>query len=141
MGIHCASASERQWPWYWALVGGKFVRHPPLQPLTIKVISKDHPSTEFLDSTWVWEDECYYLDELNPDIHILLAADMSVIKDDNPTGYKVNAFGKYTPLAWYHYFEGSRQFYTAIGHKIEHYSDPAYLKHLTGGLKWVLNEK
>ena len=27
VGIHSANATERNWPWMWAMVGGKFVRH------------------------------------------------------------------------------------------------------------------
>ena len=52
VGIHSASGSERQWPWFSAMVGGKFVRHPELQKFTIKVIDKTHPSTSFLGDTW-----------------------------------------------------------------------------------------
>ena len=33
--IHSANATERQWPWYWALVGGKFIRHAPYQEFDI----------------------------------------------------------------------------------------------------------
>jgi len=29
MAIHSANATEREWPWYWAMVGGKFIRHAP----------------------------------------------------------------------------------------------------------------
>ena len=27
VGIHSASGSMRQWPWFWSVVGGKFSRH------------------------------------------------------------------------------------------------------------------
>ena len=42
------------------------------------------------------------------------------------------------PLAWYHEFEGARVFYTALGHKKEFYSDPMFVKHLTGGILWAM---
>ncbi len=140
VGIHSACASERQWPWYWAMVGGKFVRHPKMQPFDIKVINHDHPSTFFLKNTWAWEDECYYLDTFGLDITVLLAADLNTIEDDKKDEYPGTAFGHYIPLAWYHEFEGGRQFYTALGHKIEHYSDPVFLKHLEGGILWSLKK-
>ena len=141
VGIHSACASERQWPWFWAMVGGKFVRHPKLQPFDIKVIDHDHPATEFLGKVWKWEDECYYMNHFNPDIHVLLAADLRTIEDEKKTEYPGDVFGNYIPLAWYHTFEGGKQFYTALGHKIEHYSDPVLLKHLRGGIVWVMGEK
>ena len=65
MGIHSSCASERDWPWFWAMTGGKFVRHPKLQEFDIKVIDVDHPSTKHLDAVWKWEDECYLLNNLN----------------------------------------------------------------------------
>ena len=141
MGIHSASGSERQWPWFSSMLGGKFVRHPVLQPFTIKVIDKAHASTKFLGDTWAWEDEPYFTNQLNPDIHILMAADLTTINDEKKVEYPGATFGNYFPLAWCHEFEGGRQFYTALGHKAEYYKDEKFLKHLQGGLKWVLKDK
>jgi uncharacterized protein len=141
MGIHSASGSERQWPWFWAMLGGKFVRHPVLQKFTIKVIDKTHPSTKFLGDTWAWEDECYFTNQLNPDIKVLLAADLTTITDEKKVEYPGTTFGDYFPLAWCHEFEGGRQFYTSLGHKAEYYKDETFLKHLLGGLKWTMKEK
>ncbi|HTE30386.1 MAG TPA: ThuA domain-containing protein [Chryseolinea sp.] len=141
VGIHSASGSERQWPWFSAMLGGKFVRHPELQKFTIKVIDKKHASTTFLGDTWAWEDECYYTNQLNPDIHVLLAADLTTIKDDKKVEYPGNTFGDYFPLAWYHEFEGGREFYTALGHKAEYYKDEKFLKHILGGIRWSMKEK
>jgi uncharacterized protein len=141
VGIHSASGSERQWPWYWALLGGKFVRHPPLQKFTIKVIDKQHPSTKFLGDTWEWEDEFYYLNQLNPDIKVLLAGDLTTITDEKKGEYPGETFGTTFPLAWYHEFEGGRQFYTALGHKSEYYKDEKFLKHLWGGISWAMGAK
>lgn len=141
MGIHSACATERRWPWFWAMVGGAFVRHPALQPFDIAVIDHHHPSTEFLGNVWQWEDECYLMNHLNPDIRILLAVDLRTLKDDQIDKFPGNMFGHYFPLAWYHEFDGGRQFYTALGHKIEYYQIPEFVGHLEGGLLWTLGEK
>lgn len=141
MGIHSASTSEREWPWFWRMLGGKFVRHPELQTFTVKVIDQRHPATDFMENIWEWNDECYFLNQLNPDIHILLVADLRSIEDDQKDNYPGNVFGNYTPLAWCHEFEGGRQFYTALGHKKEHYQNPFFLNHISGGIKWVIQEK
>jgi type 1 glutamine amidotransferase len=139
VGIHSACASERDWPWFWAMVGGTFVRHPKLQPFDIKVIDRTHPTTEFLDETWKWEDECYFMDHLNPDIHVLLAVDLDTIEDAEKETYPGKVFGRYFPLAWVHEFDGGREFYCALGHKIEHYSDPLLMKHLLRGIMWAMD--
>jgi type 1 glutamine amidotransferase len=140
VGIHSACGSERNWPWFWANLGGKFVRHPVLQPFQIKVIDRSHPSTQHLGAVWQWEDECYFMNELNPGIHILLAADLRTIDDAGKKSYPGRVFGDYFPLCWSQTFDGGRQWYTALGHKKEHYEDPDFIQHLTGGIEWVLKD-
>lgn len=140
VGIHSANAVERDWPWYWALVGGKFVRHAPHQEFDIVVTNPNHPSTEFLNKIWKVSDECYYSNHLNPDINVLLSADMTTVEDKKKSEYPNNIFGNYFPICWSHEFEGGRQWYTALGHDAETYDNPTFRKHLRGGILWVLNK-
>lgn len=140
VGIHSSCGSERDWEWFWAMLGGKFESHPPYQSFDIKVINHNHPSTSFLGEIWHWEDECYYLKHLNPDIKILLAADLRTIEDEDKDIYPGEVFGDYFPLAWYHEFQGARIFYTALGHSIKHYSDPDFINHIEGGIKWAIGD-
>lgn len=141
VGIHSACGSERAWPWFWANLGSKFVRHPKLQPFPIKVIDKNNPATAHLPETWAWEDEFYYMNQLNPDIHVLLAGVTTDLEDDKKAEYPGETFGQLFPLSWVHQFDGGRQFYTALGHKSEYYSDPNFRQHLLGGMKWAMNIK
>ena len=140
MGIHIACGSERDWPWFTAMMGGLFLRHPVLQPFDIKVIDNDHPATYFLPDPWKWEDECYFMNHLNPDIKVLLAADLTTIKDDERDKYPGATWGDLAPLAWYHEYDGGREFFTALGHKIDHYQDPVFLRHLEAGLLWSMHK-
>lgn len=139
--IHSACASERDWPWYWANVGCKFVRHPKFQEFDVKVIDKNHPSTEFLDDIWTRKDECYLLDHLSMNINILLAADMRTVNDDKKDKYPGKTFGDYAPICWYQEFDGGRQWYTALGHATEDYKDETFKKHLEGGIRWAMEKK
>jgi len=138
MAIHSANATEREWPWYWAMVGGKFIRHAPHQEFDVVLTDGDHPSTAHLPERWTIKDECYYSFQLNPDIHVLLSADMTTVEDEGKDEYPGETFGQLFPLAWYHEFEGGRQFYTALGHDPWFYEDPLFVEHLRGGLLWVL---
>jgi len=140
VGIHSACGSERDWPWFWANLGGKFLRHPKFQKFDIKVIDQKHPSTSFLDPVWKWEDECYFINHLNPDIHILLAADLTTIDDGKKEQYPGDVFGDLFPLCWCHEFDGGRQWYTALGHQPEHYKDENFMKHLAGGILWAIKK-
>ena len=141
VGIHSACGSERDWPWFWRNLGGKFVRHARLQDFDVKVIDPSHPSTEFLPATWsIQDDECYYLDQLNPDIHVLLAADLTTVEDKKRAEYPGEIFGNTFPTAWCHTTDGGRQWYTSLGHRSEHYSDPMFMRHILGGIAWVMKE-
>ena len=140
VGIHSACGSEREWPWFWSMLGGKFLRHPKFQPFTLKVRDHENPSTAHLGDTWQWTDEFYFLDHLNPDIHVLLAGDLTTLQDPLKDQYPGKKFGDEFPLAWGHEFEGGRAWYTALGHQPEHYSDPQFTKHILGGILWAMNE-
>jgi type 1 glutamine amidotransferase len=140
VGIHSVCGSERTWPCFWSMLGGKFKRHAPYGPFDIKIIDNTNLSTASLPNIWKWEDECYYLDNLNPDIHVLLAADMRTVTDKQKAEYPSNIFGDYFPLSWYHEFEGGRVFFTALGHNIKHYSDPIFLNHILGGINWAIGK-
>ncbi|MCB0685973.1 MAG: PmoA family protein [Saprospiraceae bacterium] len=137
VGIHSATGSERSWPWYWKLIGGKFMRHPAFQQFEIEIIDRDHPSTNFLPDIWVREDECYFTNQMNPANHVLLAARLPKIVDEKKNDYPGETWGELVPIAWCHEFDGGRQWYTALGHAIEHYQDPTLMRHILGGIEWV----
>jgi len=142
VGIHSACGSEREWPWFWAMLGGKFVWHPAYQQFDIKVIDREHNSTSFLPDTWDWTDECYIMNNMNPDIHVLLAADLSTIDEDPRLDeYPGDTFGNLFPLAWYHEYDGGREFYTALGHDPGHYKDENFRRHLLEGILWSLDKE
>jgi type 1 glutamine amidotransferase len=135
VGIHSASGSERDSRWFWSLLGGTFAWHPPLQKFQIKIEDKNHPATApFPGETWEWEDEFYVIKEQPKDLHVLLTGNIKPLRG---VGSKADGLPDRLPLAWYHTFEGARSFYTALGHKKEYYSDPMFVKHLTGGILWA----
>jgi type 1 glutamine amidotransferase len=138
VGIHSAIGTERKWAWFKRMLGATFVRHPPFQPLKEIVIDPGHPSTSFLPKVWQWEDECYYVKELNPDIHVLVVHNLAEVKDNKE---KPDLYGDVFPSVWCHEFDGGRQWYTALGHNGKVYADPVFQKHLLGGLEWVLSKK
>ena len=53
LGIHAASDTEYDWPWYGKLVGAYFVSHPEQQEARINVIDNSHQSTSHLNDTWM----------------------------------------------------------------------------------------
>jgi type 1 glutamine amidotransferase len=130
MGIHAATDTEYEWPWYNKLVGAWFTSHPKQQTATLLVVDRDHDATRHLDTTWSRWDEWYNFKDLNPDVHVLIKIDEH--------SYEGGKNGDNHPMAWYHDFEGGRAFYTEMGHTKESYSDKTYMRHVLGGLRYVM---
>lgn len=130
VGVHAASTTERGWDWYGELVGTWFTRHPHVQPATIHVEDRGHPSTAHLGERWERVDEWYEF-EANPRgrVNVLLTVDEG--------SYEGAAFGPDHPLAWYREIGAGRSFYTALGHTAESFAEPAFLAHLLGGITYV----
>ncbi len=130
VGIHSATDTEYDWPWYGKLVGAYFEGHPATQKAKIEVVDKTHPSTEFLDKFWERTDEWYNFKSLNPDVKVLAKID-----EKSYTGgtHKGNH-----PMVWYHDYDGGRAFYTEFGHTPESYADEKYIKHVIGGIKYAI---
>lgn len=133
VGIHGASDAEYEWEWYGKLVGGRFEGHPPTQQAKVQVVDKNHLSTKDLPQVWERTDEWYNFKDLNPDVHVLLKLD--------ETSYKGGKHNNNHPVAWCHNYDGGRAFYTELGHTEESYSEPLYLKHLLGGIKYAMGLK
>ena len=140
VGIHSATGSMRQWPWFWSVVGGKVARHAKMQKFTVKVKDLKDASTAHLPATFEWTDEFYYVDHMPEGLHVLLAGDLIKLDDPDKDKYPGKKFGDEFPLAWRHEFNGGREWYTALGHQPEHYSDPNFTRHILGGILWAMGE-
>jgi type 1 glutamine amidotransferase len=138
VGIHSASGSEREWPYFWSVVGGKFQRHPAFQKFTVRVQNKQHASTKHLPASFEWEDECYFVGYLNPDLHPLLVTDPAKLKDPDRAKYPRGLVGDSLPLAWTLRIGPGRAFYTALGHSKDSYTNPILYQHILGGILWAM---
>jgi type 1 glutamine amidotransferase len=132
-GVHAASDTEMDWPWYVRLVGASFSNHPKPQVANILVVDSMHPATRHLPRPWKKMEEWYNFKAAPADVHVLLAADEST--------YEGGKNGTNHPLAWYQNFEGGRSFYTALGHFDDAYSDTLFLKHLSEGIQFAMGQK
>ena len=137
VGIHSASGSMRNWPWFWSVLGGKFSRHARMQTFTVRVKDRTDISTAHFPPTFQWTDEFYYVDHMAEGLHVLLAGDLVHLDDPGKEKYPGKKFGDEFPLAWRHQLDGGREWYTALGHQKEHYSDPMFTRHLLGGILWA----
>jgi len=140
VGLHAATTTERQWPFFVSTIGGKFVRHPTLQKFVVRVVDSSHPSTRSLPASFEWEDECYFHDSLNPDLHPLLVTDPARLDDPERAKFPDSLIDGSVPLAWTITTGGRRVFYSALGHKKEAYSNPLLAGHILGGVLRALGD-
>ena len=146
-GIHSASDTEYDWPWYGGLVGAYFRDHPgsvnpQYQVATMNVEDRHTAATRRLGRTWTREEEWYNF-RTNPreDVHVLLSVDESTY---DPRGYSVPGgspgMGDH-PISWCQPYDGGRAFYTALGHKGVYWEEPLLLSHVLGGIEMAAGAK
>jgi type 1 glutamine amidotransferase len=138
VGIHSASGSERDWPYFWSVLGGKFAAHPRQQSFVVRVVDPDFAAVKGLPAQFTWTDECYFLDHLNPDIHPVLVTDRTKLATLEPMTIDAGKFPVDLPLAWYQEFDGGREFYVALGHNKEEYENPVLYGIIKNGILWAM---
>ncbi|MFE6548001.1 ThuA domain-containing protein [Streptomyces sp. NPDC057746] len=133
VGIHAAADTEYDWEFYGGLAGAYFQSHPAIQQAEVDVEDRAHPATSELARTWERTDEWYnYRSNPRERAHVLASLDES-----SYTGGTMN--GDH-PIAWCQNYQGGRAFYTGGGHTKESYTDPAFLRHLRGGITWAIGD-
>jgi type 1 glutamine amidotransferase len=130
VGIHSATDTEYDWPFYGALVGAYFSNHPDIQTATVQVEVSSDPTVASLTRTWMRRDEWYNFRQ-NPRPRVTVLATL-----DERT-YSGGAMVADHPIVWSHTYEGGRSWYTAGGHTIESYGEPLFVEHLGKGVLWA----
>ncbi|MGW0799937.1 ThuA domain-containing protein [Streptomyces sp. NPDC002692] len=129
-GIHAAADTEYDWAFYGGLVGAWFQSHPAIQPATVDIEDGGHPATSGLPRVWERTDEWYnYRSDPREQVHVLASLDES--------SYSGGTMNGDHPIAWCQEYRGGRAFYTGGGHTKESYADPAFRRHLLGGLRYA----
>jgi len=133
LGVHSASDTEYDWPFYGDLISAYFLQHPAVQQASVDVEATDHPIVRAagLPSPWVAEDEWYdFRTNPRPRVTVLATVDEST--------YSGGTMGADHPISWVHGTPGGgRAFYTALGHTKARYADPLFQRFLVAGLRWV----
>ncbi|MFD6248381.1 ThuA domain-containing protein, partial [Streptomyces roseolus] len=130
VGIHAAADTEYDWPFYEGLAGALFHSHPAIQSATVEVEDRAHDATAHLGGAWQRTDEWYdYRTNPRTTARVLASLDESSYSGGNMAGDH--------PIAWCKDYEGGRAFYTGGGHTDESYTEPAFRRHLLGGIRWA----
>ncbi len=133
VGIHAATAAFQDWAEYGEMMGGYYADHI-LQDVVIKVEDKAHPVNAcFGGKPWRIRDEIYTFREpySRQNVHVLLSLDLSQMPDP-----KKRPDGDY-PVSWVKKYGEGRIFYTTLGHCVETYWNPLFLRHLLAGILYA----
>ncbi|MDP5169530.1 MAG: ThuA domain-containing protein [Bacteroidia bacterium] len=136
LGIHSATDTEYDWPWYGKLAGAYFRSHPNnpnVKEGEYYVVDHNHEACDSLPDRFTRTDEFYNFNDISPDIKVLVKIDEK--------SYTGGENGDNHPMSWYQEFDGGRAFYTGMGHTNEAFSEPLFLNHLLGGLRYVIGGK
>lgn len=150
LGIHAASDTYRHstangnntgtWDFYAELIGASVQENPNhvagTPSYSMEHVSP-HASTADLPDPWVKNEEYYYWEGgyYGPDNTEVLRVEQTI----GPNG-QVNSYDAPRPMSWYRELpNGSRVFYTALGHATENYtSDALFRTHIRDALVWLL---
>ncbi len=130
VGVHSATDTEYDWPFYGALVGAYFAGHPDIQNGTIQIEDAGHPSTASLPRTWTRRDEWYNF-QRNP------RGAVTVLATLDERSYSGGTMAPDHPIMWSQTYEGGRAWYTAGGHTAESFSEPLFVDHLGRAILWA----
>ncbi|GGD70788.1 hypothetical protein GCM10011514_38620 [Emticicia aquatilis] len=139
VGIHAASDTEYNWPWYNDLMGGYFASHPGGRVSNVQngkmiTLDKSFPASAHFPETFERKDEFYDFKSLKKDI-------LKFIVRVDEGSYEMGKMGDFHPMAWYHEYDGGKAFYSNYGHTPETFSEPLMTEHFWQGLKWAMAEK
>jgi type 1 glutamine amidotransferase len=128
VGVHSASDTEHDWPWYGGLVGAFFRTHPAIQSAAVDIARVRDLSTARLPRRWVRTDEWYAFTSPPREVRVLATL--------GETSYAPGeaAMGGDHPIAWSHAYDGGRAWYTALGHTEASYGEPLFRAHLLRGI-------
>ena len=137
LSIHAATDSCYGWDDYGSVVGARFNGHPWTQDMSLQVCEPSHPSLSHLGPSWRWHDEVYQFRDLRADARVLLRVDETDLDLSRPGAVRPD-FG--FPLAWCFTEGEGRVFSTSLGHFPAAWESVTYLRHLGGGLAWIMGE-
>ena len=127
IGFHSATDTLYEWPDYGRIVGAYFKEHPWVQPATVTVEDRAHPTTSGLGAAFALAEE-FYTFRTNPrgSVHVLLTLDPA----------SVGAQGDF-PLAWTQTIGRGRSYYNALGHFPDTWNDGRFQMQIAAAIRWA----
>lgn len=137
MGLHSASATELEWPFFIDLMGGQFFgQSPGLLDATLVVDDPAHATTAGIGVPTIARTDEWYSFVQHPEsngMHVVMSLDESTL----PAGYPPDLLMGYHAITWTHERLGGRVFYTALGHAPDIFAEPWFVDMLGRAIDWT----
>lgn len=130
LGIHAATDTEYDWPWYHDLIGAYFSGHPKQQNAMFHLVNQPFAATANLPDSMQLFEEIYNFKAVNHH-------KMNVVMTVDETSYQGGNMGVQHPICWWHHYDGGKMFYTALGHNAECYTNPQFVQLISNALGWL----
>jgi type 1 glutamine amidotransferase len=134
VGVHSATDTEYDWPFYGELAGAHFKSHPEVQEATVRVEDKNHPTTRLMPSVWRRVDEWY-------DFKVSPRNKVKVLASLDESTYRGGTMGKDHPIIWCREIGKGRAWYTGMGHTDSTWKEILFLGSLYDGIVWASRKK
>jgi type 1 glutamine amidotransferase len=118
---------------YVRMLGGEFIRHGAQQKARQRVVDTKFPGLESAGDAFNFVEEWYSLKDFSSDIRVLLTQETAGM-----TGADY-ARPPY-PSTWIRRHGQGRVFYSAMGHREDVWTNPAFQNLLVGGIRYALGE-
>jgi len=132
IGAHSATDTYGDYQPYWDMIGGTFDGHPwgSGTTVTITVHEPKHSAVSMWGSEFQIKDEIYQYKHWQPEkVRVLMSLNMEKCQ---PKG------DRHVPVSWVKQYGEGKVFYTNLGHNPETWTNKTFVKHLEGGIRWVL---
>lgn len=130
VGVHSATDTEYDWPFYADLAGAHFKSHPAVQEAIVNVEDKKHPTTRLMPSVWRRVDEWY-------DFKVSPRGKVKVLASLDESSYQGGTMGQDHPIIWCREIGKGRAWYTGMGHTDSTWRELLFLGSLYDGITWA----
>jgi uncharacterized protein len=129
----------KMWPWFSQFMGDiRFTNYiPKFATATVVVEDTSHPAMKGLGGSFVVNDEEWYTynQSPRPNVHVLAHVDESTYSPD--TNIKM---GGDHPVVWTNQHVKARNIYIFMGHRPEHFQNPAFITLFTNSIFWAAHQ-
>jgi len=122
LAVHSATASFKQQPRYFAVLGGRFRGHGPIATYTAHLDVQQAEPFEGLPAFTVRDE--LYLHDLHPDVRV---------------HYSASCGDEQAPVVWTYLRGAGRVCYVCPGHRAASLHNPSVIEIMQRGLRWAVN--